>query len=143
LASALKITFSGSPTDAMTEAVLPRTLRWASSCRVSGPLLALYSICTSSMKMSPTSAAPAAGLPVVMRTLVPLLSAALMSPSWMVESAIGTKGVPGKVPAALPLTMVTSKGSTSHWPAVPFGAEASVRRPARSMPPLLSFPGTA
>ncbi len=107
---ALKITSIGPVVERMVGAApVPAKVRpmlpAASSWKNTGAAPVLRSISTPLSKlMLPGSVPP---VPVVMVTLVPLLRAALMSPSWMVEVATGTKGLVGSEPLATPLWMVT------------------------------------
>src|SRR3546814_665515 len=135
LALALNSTFSGPVPPSMLKSS-PKIARLASSWNVNGAVPMLRTISTpSKMVMSPSPGAPAPGSPVVMRTLLPASSAALMSPSWMMLVATGSKGLVGSVPAPAPETMSTSYGSISQVPALPLGALASMPMPRRSTPP--------
>ncbi len=128
---ALNTTSSAPEFDWMLAPPLVPMLCAASSSKVSGAAPLLRTMDAPAAKVM----LPAAGLPpvpVVMVTLVPPSSAALMSPSCTVELASGSKGLPVRLPEAVPCAMVTSYGSITHEPAVPIGAEASTRRPSSS-----------
>ena len=80
-----------------------------------------------------TTMAPLPPLPVVvwMLTSVPALSAVLISVSPIVLLVSGSNRPPASRPAT-PCTMVTSAGSSSHWPLWPALPAASTRAPAMS-----------
>ncbi len=84
--------------------------------------------------MSPLPAPLA--LAVVMVTLVPAVSAVTISATFTLDELAlgsGVKTLPVKVPPLVAVfVMLTSAGSSSHWPASPLVAEALIWIPATS-----------